>query len=85
MVHNRAFATKDVSQTKQKRWTKEGQQLERAGQGTWHPKAPASRLYHAPRLWRRVRLWILLNSGNLGVEGLYLSWLRSESDPPHLM
>lgn len=32
-MHNRVFATKTVSQTKQERWIKEGQQLERAGWG----------------------------------------------------
>lgn len=33
MVHNRVFATKNVSQTRQKRWIKEGEHLERAGWG----------------------------------------------------
>jgi len=33
MAHNRMFATKDVSWTKQKRWVKEEEQLQRAGQG----------------------------------------------------
>lgn len=33
-VHDRAFATKDVSQTKQRRWIKEGQKIQRADRGT---------------------------------------------------